>query len=127
MTAIFDPLRLDALATDADDPRVASGFAARYRAMLTERVRRICAAVAAPAGVDPKDAVDAVLSLRTSSLIVGATELVEISNAVLTSLRRGDLGGASAAAARLVPASSRIDQMLAEFLEERLQSESSIR
>jgi hypothetical protein len=63
---------LDELGRTLDSCAAASRFAAEFHAMLNGRVQRILRALQLP---DPDEAMDAVLSLRISSHMVGAAAM----------------------------------------------------
>jgi chemotaxis protein histidine kinase CheA len=96
-------------------------FVSSYRALLPQRVRRIAAGLAA-AQVDHEDddaiedAMDAVLSLKVASAIVGAYELADIATRLERLLRRGDLARAVVVETALAGAAARADRALGAFL-----------
>ena len=112
-TAVFDPKAVSSLTGHADDHEFAFVFVGRFRQLLPERVRRIEAAMV---GSDLREAMDAVLSLRTSSCTLGAEELCAVSTRIENHLRASDFAGARVAARDLAEAEHRADDALAAFL-----------
>ena len=110
----FDPRDLDRLASDVSHWPFMVSFAEKYRRLLPRRVARILAATEEG---DVDAAMDATLSLRVASSIVGALELVEMAQYVEGRLRGGDLVGAYARARLLPDAAQRADLALASYLE----------
>ncbi|WP_341928051.1 hypothetical protein [Nocardioides psychrotolerans] len=111
----FDPRDLDRLAQDVDNWPFTVSFAHTYRRLLPQRVERI---VTATEVGDLDAALDATLSLRVASSIVGTLELVEMARFIEGRLRVGDVVGATARV-RLVPAAAqRADRALASYLME---------
>jgi hypothetical protein len=109
----FDPSALDRLALDVADRPFMVTFAHTYRRLLPQRVRRLVTAISEG---DLDGALDATLSLRVASAIVGAHELVEMASHLEDRIRTGDLAGADRGA-RLVPdAAHRTDHALAAYL-----------
>jgi HPt (histidine-containing phosphotransfer) domain-containing protein len=111
--AVFNPNAVSSLTGHADDQEFAFVFVARFRRLLPERVRRIEDAML---GDDFREAMDAVLSLRTSSCTLGAEELCAVSTRIEEHLRASDLAGARVAAEQLADAEGRADDALGAFL-----------
>ncbi|GEP39580.1 hypothetical protein NPS01_32430 [Nocardioides psychrotolerans] len=109
----FDPRDLDRLAVDVSHWPFMVSFAQKYRRLLPQRVTRI---VSATERGDLDQAMDATLSLRVASSIVGALELVEMARYIETRLRAGDLVGAYARARLLADAAERADLALTSYL-----------
>lgn len=128
--AVFDAEAVRSLIGHPGDAAFAVVFVTRYRGLLSERVRRIAAGLAAAEtggaandGTDGADdtmdaAIDAVLSLKVASTIVGAHELADIAARLERLLRCGDLARAAAAEAALAGAAERADHALGGFLGE---------
>lgn len=110
---VFDPAALDGLTGHVADRRFALVFVAGYRRMLPERVRRIEHALCEG---DLDAAMDAVLSLKVSSSMVGAGELRALGCRIERRLRREDLPAAMTVAGRLVEAAARADRALGDYL-----------
>ena len=110
----FDHTRVARLADDAGSQRFALHVVATYERLLERRVERIVAAVA---GGDHDAAMDAALSLKVSSHLVGAVQLAELAVGVEQSLRNNDLAGARAVAMKLPPAAASTTMAIATFLE----------
>lgn len=117
--AVFDPTMIDSLTGHADDGEFALVFVRRYRRMLPGRVRRIDEATRA---YDVEAAMDAALSLKVASSIVGAGELFELGGRIEDHLRCSDPAGAMLAAAELPAAAERAYQALTTYLDGRLGS-----
>jgi len=109
----FDPRDLDRLAADVSHWPFMVSFAQKYCRLLPQRVARI---VTATEERDIDQAMDATLSLRVASSIVGTHELVEMSSYIEVRLRAGDLVGASARARLLADAAERADLALMSYL-----------
>jgi HPt (histidine-containing phosphotransfer) domain-containing protein len=69
---VLDTDALGRLADQLDDPEILCGFIRRYESMLGRRVDRLHHALTAQ---DHEDWMDAILSLKTSSAMVGAAAL----------------------------------------------------
>jgi HPt (histidine-containing phosphotransfer) domain-containing protein len=110
---VFDPSAVSSLTGHADDVQFALDFVARFQRLLPGRVRRIESAML---GDDHKEAMDAVLSLRTSSCTLGAEELCAVSTRIEERLRASDLAGARVAAQGLADAEHRAGDAFAAFL-----------
>ena len=110
---VFDPTAVRSLTGDVGDRAFAAVFVTRYRRLLPERVRRIAAALTA-AEVD--DAMDAVLSLKVSSVTVGTLELAGLAAALERMVRAGDLVAARIAVRTLARGAERADRALEAFL-----------
>ena len=112
-TVAFDASAVSSLTGHDDDVQFALDFVARFRRLLPGRVSRIEQAML---GDDYKEAMDAVLSLRTSSCTLGAEELCAVSTRIEECLRAADLSGARVAARGLAEAEHRADEAFASFL-----------
>ena len=112
-TKVFDQSAVSSLTGHDDDVQFALDFVARFRRLLPARVRRIETAML---GDDYKEAMDAVLSLRTSSCTLGAEELCAVSTRIEEHLRASDLAGARVASQGLAGAEHRADVAFGEFL-----------
>lgn len=88
-------------------------FARRYHELLPRRTSRIVAALDIG---DLEAALDAVLSLKVSSLTVGARELAAVARAMEERIRVEDVAGARSLVAGLRPAVDRADQALTGYL-----------
>lgn len=114
MTApVFDETAVADLTGDPRDAAFAPQFVGRFRRLLPERVRRICAALA---GDDVEEQLDAVLSLKVSSATVGAGELCELASLIEQHLRAGEVVLAVDVSARLADAVERADRAFAAYL-----------
>ncbi|GAW50872.1 MULTISPECIES: Hpt domain-containing protein [unclassified Nocardioides] len=109
----FDATAVSSLTGHDDDVQFALDFVARFRRLLPGRVSRIESAML---GDDYREAMDAVLSLRTSACTLGAQELCAVSTRIEEHLRVSDLAGARVAAQGLAGAERRADDAFATFL-----------
>ncbi|WP_246858545.1 Hpt domain-containing protein [Citricoccus sp. SGAir0253] len=103
---VLDTDALDRLGAQLDDPAVLSAFIRRYAAMLDHRVERLRHALSHR---DRDDWLDAVLSLKSSSAMVGAVGLSELAGALMSSV-----APASAAPARW-PEASCLEEIVARL------------
>lgn len=110
---VFDPSTLHQLVDDPADRAFALGLAATYRKMLPGRVERVMAAVLGP---DPDEAMDAVLSLRVSSTMTGASEMSELASSVEADIRADDLPAARAQSFLLPAAAERLAEAIDAYL-----------
>lgn len=72
---VLDTDALGRLADQLGDPEILCGFIRRYESMLGQRVDRLHHALTAQ---DHEDWMDAILSLKTSSAMVGAAALSQL-------------------------------------------------
>lgn len=112
---IFDLSAVRRLEIDTESPPFVRSLVDTYQRMLTPRVERLVDAVLAS---DAVEALDAALSLRVSSIMIGATELGELSAAVIGDLKNDDLPSARAQALLLPPAAVRARAAIAEVFVE---------
>lgn len=110
---VFDPQDLVLLAEEARSSDAMCEYVRRYRNLLERRVFRIVDALAA---ADLERAMDAVLSLKASSAMVGGCETADLAHRLKVALSVGDLPRARATASMLPPATRDLDSQLAEFL-----------
>lgn len=92
-------------------------YVSRYRLLLDRRVGRIVDSLAQG---DLDAAMDAVLSLKAASAMVGACETTELAQNLKQSLGVGDVPRAKATASLLPRATRRLDVVLGEFLADQL-------
>ncbi|HET7399319.1 MAG TPA: Hpt domain-containing protein [Intrasporangium sp.] len=92
---LLDERVLARLGDEVGDREAALRFAAAYLGLLPTRVDRVCAACTAS---DSEAAEDAVLSLRVTSAMVGASLLMGLAAEVEMAVTRGDLVTARTAA-----------------------------
>ena len=111
-TAVFDAAAVADLTGDPRDAAFAVELVSCYRRLLPERLRRIAAALD---GDDPAETLDAVLSLKSASAMVGACELGEVAARVEADVR-ADAVAAEAAERLLADAAARVDDELAAYL-----------
>ena len=110
---VFDAAVVSSLTGHDEDAEFGRVLVGRFQRMLPERLRRIDAALAEE---DLTDAMDAVLSLKSSSGTVGAGELFVIGSLVEAHLRRRDFDAATRAAAELAAAADRADRAITAYL-----------
>lgn len=110
---VLDDQVITGLVRDLADRAFAVSFVDCYRRMLDSRVGRIAAALES---ADLDSAMDAVLSLKTSSATVGARELARLARLLEHDVRRADLGGAQSTVALLPDAARRADLALASYV-----------
>ena len=82
-----EPEILTELETELDGPELALGFARDYAALWDQRFSRLAASVEAE---DRPEALDAVISLRTTSAMVGGIRLASLAQALEDAIRRDD-------------------------------------
>lgn len=85
---LVDPAALQDLGVQLDSPAVAKGFARDYTRMWDQRYRALASALERG---DLAGSMDAVLSLKTSSAMVGGLRLAQLAGVVEGALRAGDL------------------------------------
>ena len=90
---LVDPAALQDLGVQLDSPAVAKGFARDYTRMWDQRYRALAAALERG---DLAGSMDAVLSLKTSSAMVGGLRLAQLAGELEGALREGDLDRALA-------------------------------
>lgn len=93
-TPLVDPNVLHDLEDQLDSPAAARAFVRDYVAVWDERDLRISSAIARR---NQAASLDAVLSLKITSTMVGATQLVTLASALEKLLREGKLEEAEAA------------------------------
>jgi HPt (histidine-containing phosphotransfer) domain-containing protein len=86
--ALIDPAVLEELAEELQSPDVAHRFAREYAALWEQRHRRLTTAVE---GQDHAAALDAIISLKTSSAMVGGRHLAGIAGRLQALIQAGDL------------------------------------
>lgn len=107
---VLDTQRLARFGEELGDADFAAQHLRRYRRMLPERV---CAVVARVAERRLDPAMDRVLSLRTSSELVGASELAVLAGRIEQQLVDGAWGEAEETGHRLGAAADRLAGALA--------------
>ncbi|HCN21276.1 MAG TPA: hypothetical protein DIT15_03350, partial [Arthrobacter bacterium] len=80
-----EPEILAELETELDGPELARGFARDYAALWEQRFSRLAASVQAE---DRPDALDAVISMRITSAMVGGIRLASLAQALEDAIRR---------------------------------------
>jgi signal peptidase I len=110
---VFDASALGEVSDEPGGGEVGRRFAARYRQLLPQRITRVAEAVSVG---DVDVAVDAALSLKVTSMTVGAVELADVARQLEERLRDGDVAGCRDLADRLAPAASRAHGALSAYL-----------
>lgn len=90
---LVDPGALQELGDQLDSPAVAKGFARDYTRMWDQRYRSLASALERG---DLAGSMDAVLSLKTSSAMVGGLRLAQLAGELENALRAGEMGHALA-------------------------------
>ena len=85
---LVDPAVLQDLAEELGQPVMARNFANDYATMWEQRQRFLCDSLTRE---DRAAALDAVISLKVSSAMVGGRRLAGLAEALETSVRKGDL------------------------------------
>jgi len=88
---LVDPTALQDLGAQLENPAVAKGFARDYTRMWDQRYRSLASALERG---DLAGSMDAVLSLKTSSAMVGGLRLAQLAGELENALRAGDIGRA---------------------------------
>jgi len=86
---LVDPAALQDLGAQLDNPAVAKGFARDYTRMWDQRYRTLASALERG---DLAGSMDAVLSLKTSSAMVGGLRLAQLAGELENALRAGEIG-----------------------------------
>ncbi len=86
---LVDPAALQDLGAQLENPAVAKGFARDYTRMWDQRYRTLASALERG---DLAGSMDAVLSLKTSSAMVGGLRLAQLAGELENALRAGDIG-----------------------------------
>ena len=110
---VFDASAVASLTGDPRDAVFGPQFVSRFRRLMPDRLGRIAVALA---GEDVDEQLDAVLSLKVASSIVGAGELCELACRIEQHVRRAELALAAAVSALLPDAATRADQAFAAYL-----------
>lgn len=87
---LVDPVVLEDLEEQLDSPDIAQNFARDYARMWDQRRRSLAAALDRQ---DREAALDAVISLKISSAMVGGVRLARLAEELEDIIRRGDLDG----------------------------------
>jgi hypothetical protein len=88
---LVDPAALQDLGAQLDSPAVAKGFARDYARMWDQRYRSLASALERG---DLAASMDAVLSLKTSSAMVGGLRLAQLAGELEDALRAADIAHA---------------------------------
>jgi HPt (histidine-containing phosphotransfer) domain-containing protein len=84
---LVDPSALEELGSQLDSPAVAKGFARDYTNMWDQRYQSLASSLDSG---DQDAAMDAVLSLKTSSAMVGGVRLAQLARALEDAIRVRD-------------------------------------
>lgn len=95
---LVDPAVLLDLEEQLGDASLARSFAEDFLVATSVRVGRLDAAVSSQ---DPEDAMDAILGVRATSMMVGAVRLAHLATECVVILRSGDITGAAGALAEV--------------------------
>jgi len=90
---LVDPAALQDLGAQLDSPSVAKGFARDYAKMWDQRYKCLASALDRR---DEAGSLEAVLSLKTSSAMVGGVQLARLAGELEDAVRGGDMDRASA-------------------------------
>jgi len=85
---LVDPAALQDLGAQLDSPAVAKGFARDYTKMWDQRYRSLASALQRR---DLAGSMDAVLSLKTSSAMVGGLRLAQLAGELEAAIRAGEV------------------------------------
>ena len=110
---LVDPAVLEELEDELYPPALATNFAKDYVEFWPQRERRLIAALAA---ADSRTALDAAISVRVSSDMVGARRLAALARALEAALRGGDLSGGPVGALVSVHGRATVDELQARYL-----------
>jgi HPt (histidine-containing phosphotransfer) domain-containing protein len=106
---LLDPAVLEELEKDVGAPEVARKFATDYAGMWVRRQNRIAASVQRE---DQAAALDAVISLKVASAMVGGSRLAHLAAALEAVLRLGDLqAGAALVAPITIQGRATVDEL----------------
>lgn len=106
---LVDPAALQTLGEQLDSAAVAKGFARDYAEMWAQRYESLAGALERR---DQASALDAVLSVKTSSSMVGGLRLAELAGELEEAIRDGNLG---LAASRLAEVAARGSETVDEL------------
>lgn len=110
----FEPSRLVGMVDGPDAEEFAHELVRTYQRLLGQRVSRLVDAVLSS---DVDVALDAVLSLKVSSTMVGAIDLAELASFIETDVRGGDLPSARSQALLLQPVAERTSLAIDDYFE----------
>lgn len=113
---LVDPVVLQDLEDELGQPELVTNFAKDYVGLWETRERRLIASLA---NQDRAAALDAVISLKVSSTMVGALRLAGLAQALESAVRRGDATGGLFP--ELISAQGRatVDELRAQYLQHR--------
>ena len=111
---LVDPAALQDLGAQLDSPSVAKGFARDYAKMWDQRYNCLASAL------DRRDragSLEAVLSLKTSSAMVGGVQLARLAGELEDAVRGGDMERASSLLAEIAESGSEtVDELQFSYI-----------
>lgn len=111
---LVDPAALQDLGTELDSPSVAKGFARDYARMWDRRYRCLASALDRR---NQAGSLEAVLSLKTSSAMVGGVQLAELAAELQVAIRGGDMDRARSLLARVAESGSdTVDELQCSYI-----------
>ena len=112
----MDPAVLQELKDELYPPALATNFAKDYVRFWPQRERRLIAALAAG---DARAALDAAISVKVSSDMVGARRLAALARALEAAVRGGDLSGGPVRDLVSVDGRATVEELQARYLQYR--------
>ena len=114
---LVDPFALQDLGSQLDNPHIAQGFARDYASLWDQRYRALATSLDSE---DEAAALDAVLSLKTSSAMVGGVRLTELAKDLETAIRLRDADSAQRLLEEIAESGTQtIDELQVGYLKER--------
>ncbi|MDQ0925667.1 HPt (histidine-containing phosphotransfer) domain-containing protein [Pseudarthrobacter sp. W1I19] len=113
---LVDPVVLQDLEHQLGQPDLATNFAKDYVGLWEQRERRLMASLAHE---DRAAALDAAISLKVSSTMVGARRLAGLAQALESAVRGGDLSGGSVRELISVHGRATVEELQAQYLQHR--------
>lgn len=111
---LVDPAALQDLGTQLDSPSAAKGFARDYAKMWDRRYSCLASALERR---DQAGSLEAVLSLKTSSEMVGGVQLAELAAELEVAIRAGDMDRAGSLLAEVAESGSdTVDELQYSFI-----------
>ena len=111
---LVDPAALQDLGAQLDSPSVAKGFARDYAKMWDQRYKCLASALDRR---DEAGSLEAVLSLKTSSAMVGGVQLARLAGELEDAVRGGDMERASSLLAEVAESGSEtVDELQYSYI-----------
>jgi hypothetical protein len=111
---LVDPAALQDLGAQLESPSVAKGFARDYAKMWDQRYNCLASALDRR---DEAGSLEAVLSLKTSSAMVGGVQLARLAGELEDAVRGGDMDRASALLAEVAESGSEtVDELQYSYI-----------